>query len=256
MPSIAMGTDNLTPQKVEMIIGHGLSKGAMIDTATGYGSHPAVARTMIHHKRANIFICTKFHNGNMEATQGSVETVVDQILDELKTDYIDLLLIHNTGVKDYPTVFKNLIPIKKSGRIKSIGVSNFTIKHLHNLGEDIAQVDVNQVELHPYLQQPELIAFCKKNAIQVMAYRSLCEGKILSDTILNKIAADVGRSVAQIVLRWQYQMGMVPVVRTSSLKHLEENISIFDFVLNPAQMAAITSLDQHLRTCIGPWSDF
>ncbi|MCX7122715.1 MAG: aldo/keto reductase [Gammaproteobacteria bacterium] len=260
MPLMGLGTDGFKSlEALPAFLISALDRGVtMVDTATGYGSHAAVASALQARRREDLFVCSKFHSGNLFESGGAVDVVVKQILTELKIDYLDQLLIHNPAVIDnFPDTLKALIPLKEAGLIKSIGVSNFTVKYLNKLGADLAHVDVNQVEFHPYLNQIGLAEFCKSQGIRIMAYRPLCEGgELLADARITKIAEAREKTPAQIILRWLVQQEMTPVVRTSSLEHLAENWAAFDFELTKSEMDIISGMNRGYRSCTGPWARF
>ena len=202
-------------------------------------------------------ICTKFNNGDL-ITHGTVAKVVDKILFELGIKHIDFLLIHNPKVENFQRVFKELIELKKIEKIKSIGVSNFTIKHLNQLQDVIEHVDINEIELHPLLTQTELTEYCKKHNITIIAYRPFGNGsrEIFENETLKKIAEKNKKTITQIILSWLIQQGHIAIPKASSELHLKENIDVFDFSLSESEIIEINSLNKGLRTCTGPWAEF
>lgn len=257
LPTFGIGTDGFSDESelltnLEEAYHLGVE---LIDTATGYQNHPTITKFLNKHKRENFFICTKFNNGDLLQNENIVDTV-NKILQDLNTEYIDLLLIHNPAVENFPRVFEELIQLKESGKIKSLGVSNFTEKHLRQLGNNISHVDVNQVEFHPFLYQKNLFEFCKSNGITLMASRPFCKGEALVNDTIQNIASNHNKRPSQVVLRWLHQQGIVPIPKSSDKEHLEENINFQDFTLTDEEMKSIANLNKCYRTCVGPWSDF
>jgi len=143
--------------------------------------------------------------------------------------------------------------IFNSGKAKAIGVSNYTIAHLEELLRECnIKPAVNQVELHIFLQQPELVKYCKENGITLEAYSPLAHGYAKSDSILTKIAQKHGKSVAQIMIRWCIDQGLVPLPKAVSKNHIQQNFDVFDFCLDTDDLNQITKLDKDLRTCWDP----
>lgn len=143
--------------------------------------------------------------------------------------------------------------VYKSGKAKAIGVSNYTIKHLQQLlNECEVKPAVNQVELHVFLQQPELLEFCKKHDIVVEAYSPLAHGYGIDNSTLAKIAKKHSKSNAQVMLRWCIQKGVVILPKTTHEARLKENMAVFDFELDKDDMKELKKLDKNFRTCWDP----
>ncbi len=187
--------------------------------------------------REELFITTKIWNGNQPVKK--LVPSFEESLKKLQTDYVDLLLLHFPVTETRRPAWKKMEEIYASGRAKAIGVSNYTVRHLEELlGECEVKPAVNQVELHVFLQQPELVAFCKKHDIVVEAYSPLAHGHGLNDKTLQALAAKHGKSTAQIMLRWCIQVGAVPLPKSTHAERIQENISVFDFELDASDMAA------------------
>ena len=201
--------------------------------------------------RADIFITTKIWIKNFGPKK--LKTSFQESLNKLSVEYIDLVLLH------FPvTVFRKkawiaLEELYESGIIKAIGVSNYTIKHLEEM-KSYAKVmpHVNQVELHVFLQQPELLAYCRENGIVVEAYSPLAHAKANDDPAIKKIAEAHGKSYAQIMLRWCVEEGLVVIPKSVTPSRIKENAEIFDFTLTPDEISQLSKLDRDLRTCWSP----
>lgn len=258
IPSIGLGTDGIAQNNVTATIETAIQIGyELIDTATGYENHKQITLALKKANRDKIFVCTKFHEGDI-ATHKTAKNIVDHMLSELGVDYIDLLLIHNPSVPNFSAVFKDMILLKKSGKLKSLGVSNFAIKHLLTMENAFEHLDVNQVEFHPLLNQIELYKFCKRHHIHIMAYRPFAFGSqdLLNNLTITKIANDHKKSNAQIILKWLTQYGFTAIPRARNERHLKDNLAIVDFELSIEEIEAVNDLNQNLRTCTGFWADF
>ena len=258
IPAIGLGTFNIANENFNRIIHTACDLGyQLFDTATGYENHPQLAAALNSQKAINPMICTKFNNGDL-IRHKTIEKVISHILDELEIQHIDFLLLHNTKIDNFTRVFKDLISLKKSGIIKSIGVSNFTIKHLDQLEDVIEHVDINQIELHPFLTQEKLIQHCKERDIKIIAYRPFGFGSsdLFNNGTLKTIAEKHRKTTAHVILRWLLQKGCFVIPKASNAARLKENIDIFDFILSEDDTSKINSLDKGMRTCTGPWADF
>lgn len=223
------------------------------DTAQVYKNEEFVGEAL---KKSNIprkdlFITTKIWTGNFLGSR--VTKSFDVSLQKLGTDYVDLLLLHFPVPALRSGAWKKLEEIHKQGRAKAIGVSNYTIRHLEALLKTAKIVPaVNQVELHVFLQQPELVAYCKKHGIVTEAYSPLAHGHGLNNTMLREIAKKHSKTPAQIMLRWCIEVGTVPLPKSVTPSRIAENADIFDFSLDKADMQKLATLEQNLRTCWDP----
>lgn len=228
-----------------------------IDTAAIYGNERGVGQGIVRAgvPREEIFLTTKLWNSD----QGFDATLraFDESLTKLGTDYVDLYLIHwPTPARDrYVDTWKAFMRLREEGRARSIGVSNFQPAHIERL---IAETDaipaVNQIELHPDFAQRELVAFNSRHGIVSEAWSPLGQGgELLGNAVLRELAGKHGKSVAQIVLRWHIQRGHMVIPKSQTPSRIRENIAIFDFALDDADMQAIAALDAGHR--IGPDPD-
>jgi diketogulonate reductase-like aldo/keto reductase len=202
--------------------------------------------------REELFLTTKIavqHFGAKHAPESFKES-----LEKLQTEYVDLLLLHFPVSILRKKSWLALEEIYSNGQAKSIGVSNYTIKHLEEM-QEYAKVTpaVNQVELHVFLQQPELLTYCKEHDIAVEAYSPLAHAKAGADEpVLVEIAKKYSKSYAQVMLRWLIQRDLVILPKSVTPSRIQENINIFDFSLDEEDMAKLSKLDRELRTCWDP----
>ena len=201
--------------------------------------------------RKDIFLTTKVWLDNF--TSRRLRRSVDESLEKLQTEYIDLLLLHFpvTGLRK--GAWKALEEVKAAGLARTIGVSNYTIRHLEAMKQYASELPaVNQVELHVFLQQPELVTYCRDNGIILEAYSPLAHGKDMQNEVVQSLADQHGKSYAQIMLRWCIESGFVVLPKSVTPKRIEENINIFDFELTAADMQRLTASNRNLRTCWNP----
>ena len=227
-----------------------------IDTAQMYGNEKGVGEAVAASgiDRSEIFVTSKLNNG-FHAHDDAL-TAFDRSLDELGFDYLDLFLIHwpLPGIDvDFVETWKALEEIYRSGRAKSIGVSNFQPTHLRRLVQETDIVPaVNQIEVHPYLTQDEVRAVCAEHGIAVEAWSPIAQGLVLDNPTIKGIATDHGKSPAQVVLRWHVQRGDIIFPKSVTRARVEENFDIFDFELTPGDMGFISSLNKDERTGPNP----
>lgn len=220
-----------------------------IDTAAIYGNEEGVGQALRQSglPREELFITTKLWN----ADQG-YETALaafEQSRRRLQVEYIDLYLIH-WPVKDmYTDSWRAMVKLYEDGYVRAIGVSNFHRRHLEILQQLSPIVPaVNQIELHPRLTQKPLLAYCKERGIQVQAWSPLMRGRLMEEPLLSHLAARYGKSVAQIILRWNVQQHILTIPKSVSPQRIADNARIFDFELTAAEIAAIDLLNEELRT--------
>ncbi len=227
-----------------------------IDTAAIYGNEEGVGQAIKEASvpREELFITTKVWNSN----QGYETTLAafEESMTKLGLDYLDLYLIHwpMPAKGKYKETWKALEKLYKDGRIRAIGVSNFHVTHLQDLMADCEVVPmVNQVEYHPRLTQVELHEFCKQNKIQLEAWSPLAQGQLLDEPTLAKIGEKYGKSVAQVILRWDLQNEVVTIPKSVNPERIKENADIFDFELTTEEMTLINGLNEDRR--VGPNPD-
>jgi 2,5-diketo-D-gluconate reductase A len=257
MPQLGFGVFQVPEADTAETVGLALKTGyRSIDTAAMYGNEAGVRDAVLTSEldRGDLFITTKL--GNPDHGRHHVPHAFEQSLDKLGGDYIDLYLIHwpipHNGL--YVETWEALCALRDEGRVRSIGVSNFHVDHLERIIDATGVVPaVNQIELHPRLQQLELRRFHDEHGIVTEAWSPLGKAQFLDDPTIERIAAAHGRTPAQIVLRWHIQLGNVVIPKSVTPTRIEENFRIFEFELNEDDMHALFELDREERT--GPDPD-
>lgn len=240
---------------VKFAIKHGYRS---IDTAAIYENEESVGQAILAGmketgvSREDLFITSKVWNADLgyESTIAAYETS----LKKLGLDYLDLYLIHWPVEGKYKEAWRALETLYKEGKVKAIGVSNFQIHHLEELMKE-AEIKpmVNQVEYHPRLTQKNLQSFCQKQGIQLEAWSPLMQGHLLNNPDLQEIANKYNKSIAQIILRWDLQNGVVTIPKSTKEHRIVENSEVFDFELSKEDMERIDRLNQDHR--VGPDPD-
>ncbi len=251
MPVLGLGTWQARGNDVVEALLDALKVGyRLIDTAYMYNNEKDVGKAIKKSglDRKNIFITTKI----WETQHADPEAAIEGSLKTLGLDYIDLYLIHWPEEERLAT-WKMFEKFKNQGLCKSIGVSNFTIRHIKELLKDSKTVPaVNQVEFNPFLYQKELLEFCKSSGILLEAYCPLSRGKTLSDSAIVGIAKKYKKSPAQIMLRWAVQHSVVPIPKSVTKSRIEENADIFDFEISKTDMNLLDGLNRNFRICSDP----
>ncbi|WP_419999222.1 aldo/keto reductase [Streptomyces boninensis] len=255
MPQLGFGVWQVPDDEATAAVGHALEAGyRSIDTAAVYenekGTGKALAASGL--PREDLFVTTKLWNTQkIQWTRDEVFRAFDDSLDRLGLDYVDLYLIHwpRPVRDDYLTILRAFGELHTSGRAKAVGVSNFKPPHLRRVIDETGVVPaVNQIELHPNLQQTETRAFDAEHQIATEAWSPLGQGKgLLSDPVLASIAAKHGVTPAQATLRWHLQLGNVVIPKSVTPSRIKENIDVFGFELDADDMAAIGGLDNGTR---------
>jgi diketogulonate reductase-like aldo/keto reductase len=225
-----------------------------IDTAAIYKNEEGVGQAIKESgvPREELFITTKVWNKDQgfESTLAAFETS----LEKLGLEYLDLYLVHWPVKGKYKETWRALEKLYKDGKVKAIGVSNFKIHHLEDILADCEiKPMVNQVEYHPRLSLKDLLAYCKENEIQMEAWSPLMQGELLNEPTLVELADKYGKSVAQLILRWDLQNGVVTIPKSVKQHRIVENAAIFDFEISAEDMVKIDGLNEDRR--IGPDPD-
>lgn len=256
MPWLGLGVHRVSDgQEVEQAVRNALEIGyRSIDTASVYGNERGVGEAMRESgvPREDIFLTTKVWNDAQRERR--VLAAFEESLERLGTDYVDLYLVHWPVVGRSQETWQVMEEIYQSGRAKAIGVSNYLVHHLDDLLPNTQTVPtVNQIEFHPCLVQPDLLAYCQDHKIQVQAWSPLMVGQILSEPAVQKLADKHQKTPAQIVLRWDLQHQVVTIPKSVHANRLAENTKIFDFELSEADMNTLDALDEGKR--VGPHPD-
>lgn len=254
MPQLGYGVYKVPPKDTSSLVALALEAGyRSIDTAALYGNESGVGQAVRQAMaggtgREDLFVTTKIWNdahGYRPALQAYEES-----LSRLQLDYVDLLLIHwpCPGKALYVETYQALESLYHQGRVRAIGVSNFEPDHLQRLLEKTEVIPaVNQVELHPYLQQSSLRDFHDSHGIRTEAWSPLGRGVVLEDSTLQQLAAKHQTSLAQVILRWHIQLGNIVIPKASSAERIRQNLDVFEFVLDADDMETIRRLDSGQR---------
>ncbi|WP_367123597.1 aldo/keto reductase [Streptomyces phytohabitans] len=252
MPQLGFGVWQVPDDEATSAVTTALEAGyRSIDTAAIYGNEKGTGRALATAgvPRSELFVTTKLWN----ADQGYDSTLraFDTSLDKLGLDHVDLYLIHwpRPAVGKYVDTWKAFEKIHADGRARAIGVSNFHPAHLQRLAENSGVVPaVNQIELHPHLQQSVPRAYHADHGIATEAWSPLGQGKdLLTEPVLQELARKHGRTVAQVVLRWHLQLGNVVIPKSVTPSRIRENIDVFGFELDQADLDAVAALNRDAR---------
>jgi 2,5-diketo-D-gluconate reductase A len=261
IPQLGFGVFQIPPADTAEAVGRALEAGYRhIDTAEMYGNEQGVGEAVRASglDRADVFVTSKLHNGRHRPDDA--RRAFDATLAELGFDYVDLFLIHwplpTLYDGDFVSTWKTLEEFQADGRARSIGVSNFQVAHLERLGaaSDVVPV-VNQIELHPYLLNAEVADYGREHGIATEAWSPIAQGQVLDDPVIAAIADERGRTPAQVVLRWHIQRGNVVFPKSTTPARIAENIELFDFELEPGDVARIDALDRGESGRTGPNPD-
>jgi 2,5-diketo-D-gluconate reductase A len=259
IPQFGFGVFLIKPEETFAAVTSALASGYRhIDTAEMYGNEKEVGEAVAKSglDRAEVFLTTKLSNDAHRPDDA--RRAFDGSLAALGTDYVDLFLIHwplpTRYGGDYVSTWNTLEEFYQDGRARSIGVSNFQAHHLRRLHtESEIPPAVDQIEVNPYLTQDELRQFCGQHQIAVEAWSPLGRGRDLDDPTIEAIARRVGKTAAQVVLRWHIERGDIVFPKSVSPARIRENIDIFDFELSGEDVEAISALNRNQRT--GPDPD-
>jgi 2,5-diketo-D-gluconate reductase A len=252
IPQLGFGVFQVPPDETQRAVEDALAAGYRhLDTAAAYRNERGVAAAVAASgiPRGEIFITTKLWNS--EQGFDSTLAAFERSLEALDTDHVDLYLIHwPVPTEDrFVETWRAFERIRDEGRVRTIGVSNFRVEDLERLEREAGQMPtINQIELHPLLQQAELRAWHAGHGIATEAWSPLAQGEVLGDDTLVTIAAHHQRTVAQVILRWHLQLGNVVIPKSVTPSRVRENFDLFDFELTEDDLATIARLDAGHRT--------
>ncbi|MGZ4614211.1 MAG: aldo/keto reductase [Actinomycetes bacterium] len=261
IPQLGFGVFQIDPAETAKAVGLALDAGYRhIDTAEMYGNEKQVGQALRASglDRSDVYLTSKLNNGfhrPEDARAAFAGTLAD-----LDVDFVDLFLIHwplpTRYHGDFVSTWKVLEEFRRDGRARSIGVSNFQVAHLQRLATETETVPaVNQIEAHPYFTNDEVRGYDRSHGIATEAWSPIAQGAVLTDATIGQISEKVGRTAAQVVLRWHVQRGDIVFPKSTTPSRIKENFELFDFELDAADMAAITALHRGEDGRTGPNPD-
>lgn len=259
IPQLGFGVFQVPAEDTARVVGEALDAGYRhIDTAWGYMNEAGVGQAVAASDlaREELFVTTKVWN-SFQGREKTLESF-DASMTALGFDYLDLLLIHWPAPENgrYVETWETFVELRDSGRVRSIGVSNFQPDHIGRIIEATGMVPaLNQIELHPYFQQRTLRDFHDLHGIVTEAWSPIARGRVADDPTIKSIAAAHGRTPAQVTLRWEIQHGIVVIPKTVTPERIIANIDVFDFELGTDEMASIDALDDVASGRMGPVPD-
>jgi len=261
IPQLGFGVYQIKPGETVQAVGEALEIGYRhIDTAEMYGNEKEVGEAVRASglDRGDVFVTSKLNNSfhDPDDARAAFETT----LSELGFDYVDLFLIHwplpTLYNGDYVSTWKVMEEFKSDGRARSIGVSNFQIEHLEKLAAETDTVPaVNQIEVHPYLTNDAVRGYGQEHGIVTEAWSPIAQGGVLEDPTITQIAEKVGKTPAQVVLRWHIQRGDIVFPKSVTPSRMKENFELFDFELESSDVSGISALDRDEDGRTGPHPD-
>ncbi|NDR54153.1 aldo/keto reductase [Actinomyces sp. 565] len=254
IPQLGFGTYKVGDADAERAVSQALEAGYRhIDTAQMYGNEAGVGRALAASgiPREQLWVTSKLNNPNHR--RDDALRSFDATLRDLQLEVLDLFLVHwplaNSPGIDLVDTWRTMIEILRSGRVRAIGVSNYQAEHLRTIVDATGVVPaINQIELHPYLIQRELRNVHEELGIVTESWSPLGRGRLLEDPELVRVAAELGVTPAQVIVRWHLQHGLVVIPKTTHAVRMRENADVFSFALSPEQMAAVDALDRGMRT--------
>ncbi len=261
IPQLGFGVFQIGPEDTAEAVSNALEIGYRhIDTAEMYGNEKEVGEAVRASglDRGDIFVTSKLNNAFHEPQDA--REAFDTTLSDLGFDYVDLFLIHwplpTLYDGDFVSTWKTLEEFHRDGRARSIGVSNFQIEHLRSLAAETDTVPaVNQIEVHPYFTNDAVRGYGQEHEIATEAWSPIAQGGVLEDSTITQIADRVGKTPAQVVLRWHIQRGDIVFPKSVTPSRMKENFELFDFELEPNDVDEISALDQGEDGRTGPHPD-
>ena len=261
IPQLGFGVFQVPPDQTAKTVLNAFEVGYRhIDTAQMYENEAGVGEAIASSgiPRDELYITTKLNNGFHRPDDA--RRSLDESLSRLGLDHVDLFLIHwplpTRYDGDFVSTWRTLVELRDSGRVTSIGVSNFQPAHLDRIVAETGVVPaVNQVEVHPFFGNEDVRAASARHGIAVEAWSPIAKGQVNDDSTIQAVAAGVGRTPAQVALRWHVQRGDIVFPKSMSPARMAENFAIFDFELSPEDMAAVTGLDRGEEGRLGPNPD-
>ena len=261
IPQLGFGVFQIEPKDTAEAVSNALEVGYRhIDTAEMYGNEKEVGEGIraSGFDRGDVFVTSKLNNSFHEPQDA--REAFDTTLSDLGFDYLDLFLIHwplpTLYDGDFVSTWKTLEEFHRDGRARSIGVSNFQIEHLERLAAETDTVPaVNQIEVHPYFTNDAVRGYGQEHRIATEAWSPIAQGKVLDDPTIAQVADKVGKTPAQVVLRWHIQRGDIVFPKSVTPSRMQENFELFDFEIEPTDMDEITALDQGEDGRTGPHPD-
>ena len=261
IPQLGFGVFQIEPDDTAEAVARALDVGYRhIDTAEMYGNEREVGEAVRASglDRSDVYVTSKLNNSYHRPDDA--RRAFERTLQELGFDHVDLFLIHwplpTLYEGDYVSTWRTLEDFKADGRARSIGVSNFQVDHLERLaGETDVVPAVNQIELHPYLVNEEVRTYGESHGIATEAWSPIAQGQVLDDPTVTEIADRLGRTPAQVVLRWHIERGSIVFPKSTTPERIRENFELFDFELEPGDAERIEELDRGEAGRTGPHPD-
>lgn len=247
MPQIGFGVWKIPFNQTAKVVTDAIKNHyRLIDTAKQYGNEEQVGQGIKDSgiERKQLFLTTKIFNGD-QGDFDKLRNAFNEQLKKLGTDHVDLLLLHWPVFNKYIESWRALEAIYNDGQARAIGVCNFDVDHLQKLMDHANIMPmVNQIEFNPRIHQPDTVAFCQNNHIQLEAWSPLGNGQLLSSPVISKIAKEHGKTPAQVIIRWELQQGFIVIPKSIHEERMRENRDVYDFELDADEMEAIAMLDE------------
>ena len=255
IPQLGLGVWQVDPGMTARVVQDALDAGyRSIDTAEGYQNEEGVGEALraAGLARGDVFVTSKLRNG-AHARDAALKAF-DETMRKLGLEQLDLFLIHwpLPSQDKYVEAWKTLVELKQQGRIRSIGVSNFNEDHLERIIGETGEVPVvNQIELHPRFQQRDKRDYHQRQDIRIESWSPLGSGRMLDDATVGAIAKKHGKSIAQTIIRWHLQEGLIVIPKSTHKERIVENFAVFDFELDADDMAKLQGLDRGASGRVG-----